>query len=115
MLKKEKNNIDMLIREANKEGCSVIREIHCGNKDFAFITDMKSILVASEDGHIIIPVEVIPEFIDSLKLSTLKAIEYADYITMADKEQMAREKNLTYGKLKGKLFQAAEYCSRTYY
>ena len=82
MLQRELNDVELIIREARKEGCSVIRRISAGDRTFVFITDARGILIASEDGHTVIPLEVVPEIIDSLKLSAKSDIDYAELFTM---------------------------------
>ena len=112
MLTRETNDLNKVIEEAKGKGCAIIRTANCGDKTFVFITDAVGLLVASEDGHIEIPLEEMPTFVDSLKQSALKSIEWADQYTMADKNEIARIRNLTYGEYKGKMYQAANYCSR---
>ena len=96
MIKMQRINLKELKDEAEKNDCMVKNAIYDRR---CYITDGRGIMVATEKGAIIIPIEETIRFIKEFAEMTFKAADIVNKLSLEQKNEVARTKKMSYGTL----------------
>ena len=95
-MKRQKINLAELRRETEALGARVIKSL---SRSRCYITDCREIMIATTDGIARIPIEQAKTFYREFGTAISVAAEMLGELSIDAKNQLAREKGLTYGKI----------------
>lgn len=96
MIKKQRINLAELKREAERQGAWATGSC---SRSRCYITDGCEVIVATTEGAVRVPVEQMAACIREMKNAAAAAGNILSNLTVEEKNAVAREKKLSYGKL----------------
>lgn len=105
MIKQQKINLKDLKEEAEKNDCLVRNAIYDRR---CYITDGRGIMVATEKGAVIIPIEETIRFIKEFTEMIHEAAKILNELPLEQKNEVARAKKMSYGTLQKIIYDAMD-------
>ena len=91
----QKINLEEFEREAENAGCEVIRS----DKGYCYAASPREIVIATTTGAIRVPTENARHFAIEYQIVTEIACRMWRELSLAEKNELAREKHMTYGEI----------------
>ena len=105
MIKQQKINLKDLKEEAEKNDCMVRNAIYDRR---CYITDGRGIMIATEKGAVIIPIEEATRFVKEFAEMIFKAADILNKLSLEQKNEVARIKKMSYGTLQKIIYDAMD-------
>lgn len=105
MIKQQKINLKDLKEEAEKNDCMVRNAIYDRR---CYITDGRGIMIATEKGEVIIPIEEATRFVKEFAEMIHKAAKILNELPLEQKNEVARVKKMSYGTLQKIIYDAMD-------
>lgn len=95
MIQNQKINLKEFCRQASEAGCEVMQS----GRSRCFAVSPREIAIVTTTGAIRIPVENAQRFLADFRVAVETACHMWDELSLTEKNQLAKEKHMTYGEL----------------